>query len=846
MKSFLKTCAAVMCILTLMSSLLPYAYAKKEEVAAPAVLSSEQRQVLAKTFQTIDFNAPDASMRRAVNSDNPLHIVTFYPGESITSLWSAIPDNEKPYTAILLIPGNTLSQGASLSWLLEQAAICRDTAIPFLIQCISGESFKEWTMPLAFIEETFCPNPYFMGLNCAELYNAEVWRGKADGDMSQYLADAIALMAKYGAYFIWTDTNYFGTDGTILDWIQSNNALYNTMKAHSKNICMMNKESYGDADTYSVMLGLWLAGLIGNWGVSSDWWHWSINGYKTLFGTNDDSCQNEWEQICSYPESMYIESMLFVMSQGGTCFKSEAQYYSVAIQGKRIAGFEYATIPFLDKLIDKTFTIPTREQVLKQTRAAVVGMENYPTFNYDIKESNLYPNTGRFGIIPLLPDNLRLEERAVFTQNNIQLIEKQENERYYKKLFPDFKSDTYAVNTAGQIYWINNCENTDTVKTATVATRMNGAQSVTISAGPHTYVLAKEETAALTFHLGNYRTDKTAMITDMQTADGQATQAAIEKWMTLDANGKPMLDDNALRTTTIIINTDTLPGLVSVTSVAGRVFEHSESFDAGKQQYTITIKHNGAVDLVISTKPGSTVLKYDEKPVADNTKPSVTGADYSSLARLVREYETVDRNVYSPYSYSEFNKAYTMGLMITSENNFTQAQIDAAAATLKEKSQGLVYIGGLRALILSLSTFDFASVTGENGEALSKAYDAALLELLSPTCYYDGKTAQLNVSEDILKLNYDSNYTIKKTAVLLEKYDALRSAAVKAGVELSAEVNSDYPVATRAQAVKRPLSKTAIIIIVVIALAVAAAAVLFLIKRKKHARKAQTPQIPAE
>ncbi|NLA77832.1 MAG: hypothetical protein GX851_08420, partial [Clostridiales bacterium] len=202
MKRFLRLCAVILCAATLTASLLPCVCAEKGEAAKPSVLSSEQRQVLAKTFQTTDFTVAGAAVRRVINNDNHLHVVTFYEGDSITSLWAAIPENQKPYTVILLIPGNTLAEGASLSWLLEQSTICRDNAIPFLIQCISGETFKEWTMPLAFIEDTFCPNPYFTGLYCAELYNAEVWRGKADGDMSQYLADAITLMAKHGAYFI--------------------------------------------------------------------------------------------------------------------------------------------------------------------------------------------------------------------------------------------------------------------------------------------------------------------------------------------------------------------------------------------------------------------------------------------------------------------------------------------------------------------------------------------------------------------------------------------------------------------------------------------------------------------
>lgn len=836
MKFYQRLLAAVMCAVLAAVSLAPGTFAVSADTLSP-----EQRTVLAKTFEAVDYSSTSpAALRRKIDSANPLHLVTFYGGESLTSLWAAIPDNQKPFTVILLIPGNVLSREGSLDWLIEQSAVCRESAIPFAVQFVSGETFTEWAMPLAYIEENFCTNPYFMGLNCAELYNAREWRGEADGDMSQYIADAIALMAKHGAYFIWTDTNYFGEDGNILDWIESNNALYSAMKLNSRNVCMMNKESYGDADTYSVMLGLWLAGLIGNWGVSSDWWHWLISGYTSLFGAYDDVCEGEWERICNYPEAMYVESMVFVMSQGGTCFKSEAQYFSVAKNGKRVAGFEYATIPFLNKILDGTFAIPTREQVIRETRAAVVGMGNYPTFNYDFTQSNIYPDTGRYGIIPLLPTNLRPAERALFTKNGVRLIEKNESERYYKKLFIETDDNTYAVNTAGQIYWINNCENTDTLKTANVPTMINGAQSITISAGAHTYALVKEETARLTIHLGNYRTDKAPMVTSMKNADGSATGEAIEKWMTLDASGSPLLDDDTLRTTTVVINTDTAPALVSATGSRNRPFEHTEVFDAEKKTCTVTVRHNGAVDIVMTTKPGRAMLTYETKPEVDNAKNSVTGADYSVLDALVREYRNLDRNMYSPYSYSQFNKVYTLASEMISEGNAPQSEIDSTVAEFNEKSACLVYIGGLRALILALSGTDFESVEGGAGTRLAAAYDAALLELLSPTCYYDGKTSQLQVSEEIKNFDYNSAYTLKKERTLLEKYDTLRAATVGAGINLSAEATSLFPVGTRAEeSAKFPTVSVAVAAGVIAALAVAAVLIAVGSKRLR-AKKTRT------
>ena len=73
------------------------------------------------------------------------------------------------------------------------------------------------------------------------------------------------------------------------------------------------------------MQGLWLAGLVGTWGVASDWWHWQVDGDKNPFGEYDKYVDDEWDLILSYPENMYVQSMMLVMSCGGTCFKAERQ-----------------------------------------------------------------------------------------------------------------------------------------------------------------------------------------------------------------------------------------------------------------------------------------------------------------------------------------------------------------------------------------------------------------------------------------------------------------------------------------------------------------------------------------
>ena len=121
------------------------------------------------------------------------------------------------------------------------------------------------------------------------------------------------------------------------------------------------------------MQGLWLSGLIGNWGVSSDFWHWKNDGYKSLFGKQDKYVGNEWEQAFSYPENMYVQSMMMAMSRGATCFSQESPNFSISYNGKPIAGFEYAISPLLNRIIEDKIIIPTIDEVYFATSFSLIA-----------------------------------------------------------------------------------------------------------------------------------------------------------------------------------------------------------------------------------------------------------------------------------------------------------------------------------------------------------------------------------------------------------------------------------------------------------------------------------------
>ena len=91
-------------------------------------------------------------------------------------------------------------------------------------------------------------------------------------------------------------------------------------------------------------------------------------------GEYDAFVDNEWDSIINFPENMFAQSMALTMSCGGTCFLWEAPVFSMAVYGNPVAGYEYAISPLLDAVIAGEIKIPSREQVLAETKGTVEGI----------------------------------------------------------------------------------------------------------------------------------------------------------------------------------------------------------------------------------------------------------------------------------------------------------------------------------------------------------------------------------------------------------------------------------------------------------------------------------------
>ncbi len=539
-------------------------------------------------------------------------------------LWNSIPDDLKDNTVVLLIAERSIKDfvieegtedtQAIRNWYKQQVEFCNAHKIPCAVQNLNGETSTYDRIPLSFWKELADNNEYFVGFNGAELYNC-FSEGSEVNNADEYVADLIRLGAAEGISMMWTDTNVFGKHGVLMDWLEKENSpLASAMLDNHQYVSMMYKESYGDPDTDALYLGLWLAGYCDNWGVASDWWHWQLDSNNTMFDAPGNL--GGWCQTLVWPENMYSQDIIRVASMGATCYKSEPQWYSVASNGHRTPAYQYTLMPTLQKICSGEIKVPTREEVAKATKLVVKGVENLYTTGgsdwngnaiaggalYDTSLSQLYPKTGRYGIVPVVPNNV--DTQKLLDLGFTTVVEEKLTKEMLDKVYPDEKytGNAWAEHRGNTWYLMNSSEDKDIRQNATVTTALG---DVDFSMTPHTYAVTTEDAnGGLDVILSNYRLDKS----ELWNGNPKDSMSAIYQyiWEMSDRMEHNKGRDTELRDTVITVKTQEKPVVTFLNEGENlyaydnytRPFTHTQvTGEAGN--WTVTVSHNGFVELSI-------------------------------------------------------------------------------------------------------------------------------------------------------------------------------------------------------------------------------------------------------
>ena len=496
-----KLCAAVM------SGILAFS------AMAGAIPSSDDGALLQATA-SITAEAATA-LRRPCNAENPMWIVFIesWNTPDPQKIINLIPEDIKPYV-VFNISMSIYWNRDTHSWGMVQNGYelakswikaCADEGIWCMIQPSSGSqchfpdydssgnmvsfpnkgnfvSHADADYENTIYAEFFRNYPNFIGFNYCEQF----WGFEQDDfpitcpQRYQHFASLLKLCNKYGGYL---DISWCGNEWSPninpLAMLKQVPSWEEACRNYSQNLILEEKYTQASyiADVESLVYGYYVSGYCGNFGIRYDETGWTDS---TWSGTGPSS-KDQFNQATGLP--IYLERMV---KNGATVIDGpelvtvddfKETYGYTDSEGYHVRDwamydqFQNVPMDFMRKIVDGSIRIPTREEVIENTKVAIIHDVNsgwnddkystYPSLfeglyrmngDGNLKDNhNLYKSTGRYQTIPTvyaLRDNLAKSIPVQVKQSQIasrwSSISAKQDE--FNKLYPssDYYGNCYA------------------------------------------------------------------------------------------------------------------------------------------------------------------------------------------------------------------------------------------------------------------------------------------------------------------------------------------------------------------------------------------------------------------
>lgn len=618
-----------------------------------------------------------AQQRRPVDSQHPMWLVhvDVWNQADPQKIIDLIPDDIKPYVVMNLSlscaydtelnihqrPQNAIP--TYKSW----ATVCQMNNMWFTLQPASGGHTHIHDNDLETFEYFFKKYPNFLGWNFAEQFwgfnNPGDLFSSSDVDRIELFANLVPMHHKYGGFLtISFCGNIWSHLLNPVGMMKRNAKLLQACKDYPESILWLFKYTTSSCfyNNESVTFGPFVAGLTRNYGVRYDNCGWN-GATSELVGENkckypnaagigtvmEQTCQNGGA-VWDGPELIWTEDFQN-LSDGSV--KDGTKTYKVRRWGK-FPGFDNIWIDMWRKILDGTMYIPTQKEVIDKTKIIVVNdvtsgndedkytawgdlydglykqTDPFNRYNGQWMDNFLYlKKTGRYGTIPMtpclteiasgIPNKVKKSQRAsVWSSQQIKTAK-------FNQAYPQVSTgDLFVSRYRNQLvtYTPYSYLNSKTTASANVPLLYNTCQSMDLTWGKLSSALVKEYADSICFYLNNYRSDTVKNVEDK-----------------------------------IVINGATAEPKISWTKRAEATASVTPSWDAAKGIYTLTISHNGPVDLKVECQGKATDRLTDV--VANAVLPvPVQPKDY--FGTLIIEAEDMDNcNVQSmeqtPY-YSSY------------------------------------------------------------------------------------------------------------------------------------------------------------------------------------------------
>lgn len=578
-----------------------------------------------------------AQSRRPIDNQHPLwfiHVDVWYKADP-QKIIDLIPDEVKPYVCLNLslscqfdawqkdANGNDdKSKPGSHVYKMPQNAfqtykswgtVCQQNGMWFTCQPASGGHTHIQDDDLVTFEYFFKKFPNFLGWNYAEQF----WGFDEGGDPSSstqtnrwaLFANLVEMSHKYGGFLtvsfcgnIWSHPlNPIGElkrTSKLLQACQKYPEAILFLYKYTTSSCFYNNES--------VTFGPFISGLTKNYGVRYDNCGWN-GALESILGKNHGK---------AYPASAGIGTVMEQTCVNGgavwdgpeltwnqECFHEISQ---TDVNGykrrnwERFKNFNGVWLDMFKKMIDGTMYIPSREEVVKKTKIVVINNvtsgneeDKYATWGdlYDglYKQTDpfnrnngqwmdnfcYFKKTGRYGAIPMvtglyddlakaIPVQVKKSQRASVWNTQTKKV------NAFNQQYPEVsKGDLYVNRYRNQLvtYTPYTYLNSKTTASAEIPLLYNTCDSLKLQYDQLSSGLIREYADHINVYLNNYRSDITTQRTDVIVITGAAESPKCT--MTKRKQG-------------------------NVTATGSM----TEKFENGV--YTLTVKHNGGVDLNIA------------------------------------------------------------------------------------------------------------------------------------------------------------------------------------------------------------------------------------------------------
>lgn len=793
---------------------------------------------LEKSFMVKVSTYTQQPMRRIIDSTHPLfyhHLYrqghyqdlgqtegSYQGGLDIQKFWDVLDNsmtpNTKQYQAILIHASDQINDTASTrEWYIKQMEKTVKDQIPFFLMI--SNSYTDYPFDNDWLAQMYETYPNMLGVAYSENH-ASVWQNHG-GYRSNEIASKLELSARYGGYVIFADTNNYDE---YMESTLKSPTLMAAAKKYKDNFIILPKYtsqwSQAGYNSYqSVAMGTWLSGYAGNWGSLIDSWQWG-----DLYYNNDAFSQGKTNVLgggeeCrlpfSFPELNFPIRMLSEANSGATVFSFEHPFYSTAVAAGEnepaytTPAFDNAIVQAMNLIIDNHSS--TRDEVMEQTKVAFFankgtlnktaeagvnlikalygdGNVNHKGNRSDKKEMLMMQLSGRYHIIPSIPALASEEDLNVFTEHNIQILDKdsvlekfkkntinevkngtdtatqQAVQEYFNQYYPQISTGDGYVQKIGSTWFTYNNRWTGYPVTSLVQSAQlqntefsNGTQ---VTYDPYTYLNITESSDKVAINFNNYFVDKNSIWENYtQRWDGDYN-LLFQDYLINHYIPKDATLDNVFKTASITWSgLKNKPEIQNLTGLQGQFDTPKEVWDAQSGTYTLEISANGYMNF------------------------EVTLADNSLLKDAIALASETDRTPYTLSSLAILDKAIAEGNeLVANRLSITeQSTIDTAVLNIQNAVNDLqlrpAIVTDLNTALDNAAKVERANYTSETLSSLDKAVASgqALIDSQPPyTKQSEVNNAALSIQNAIKGLqlkpaNLDDLHAAIKAAKQLDR-----------------------------------------------------------------------------